>query len=308
MPCQMCFLFFKNHKTIFFFRVIKMLVSTQQILKNAQTGGYAIGAFNIYNLEGVLAVISAAEQENSPAMLQIHPQVLNFGRLPLTAMCLKAAVESKVPISVHLDHCTSAPTIKNILSAGVTSIMADGSHLDYPENIKFTTEMAAFVHSKNGFIEAELGRLSGTEDNLTISERDARMTSPLEAEKFVQKTHIDALAVCIGNIHGKYHTEPFLDFERLDEIKMRINIPLVLHGASGLSQDLILRLIESGICKFNVNTEIRSEYLKALRNKLSEEKNMELIPLMEASISAMKKAIISKLHIFGSTGKARPIV
>jgi tagatose 1,6-diphosphate aldolase GatY/KbaY len=280
-----------------------MLASTSELLNAAQHGQYAIGAFNVYNLEGVRAVVVAAETARSPAILQVHPAALQHGGLPLVAMCLSAAQGAAVPMSVHLDHSTSLEEIKAILGAGVRSIMADGSGLSYPENIRFTLDATALAHEYGAVVEAELGRLSGTEDGLTVAEYEAKLTNPIEAAEFVEQTGIDILAVCIGNAHGRYLSTPQLDFERLAAIRQRVSIPLVLHGASGLPAQIITRAIELGVCKFNVNTEVRSAYVSALREQLSND-SLDVLELMGAAEQAMCSVILEKLHRFGSMGRA----
>ena len=280
-----------------------MLTSTIELLQAAREGGYAIGAFNVYNLEGVLAVVAAAEAEGSPAMLQIHPSALKHGARPLIDLCLAAAREATVPMPVHLDHSTSADDIHAALAAGLTSIMADGSHLAYVENMAFTQEMTALVHMHGGAVEAELGRLSGTEDGLTIPEYEAKLTQPDQAADFVNQTRIDALAVCIGNVHGHYRGEPQLDFQRLAAISEAVSVPLVLHGASGLPENMISQAIELGVCKFNVNTEVRQAYVGALQERLVSSKSPDLLELMQSAITAMQAVIMTKLRLFGSAGK-----
>ena len=148
-------------------------------------------------------------------MLQLHPQALHYGGAPLLALCQEAARCAPVPVSVHLDHSTAEQDIRAALAAGLTSIMADGSHLAYAENTVFTASMSVLAHEQGGFVEAELGRLSGAEDGLTVPELEARLTDPASAAAFVAQTGVDALAVCIGNVHGHYHGAPKLDFARL---------------------------------------------------------------------------------------------
>lgn len=280
-----------------------MLIPTISLLQDAQKRQYAIGAFNVYNLEGVLAVIAAAETERSPAMLQLHSPALDFGKSPLVALCLEAARMAAVPIAVHLDHSSSADSIQAMLEAGVISIMADGSRLPYADNLAFTRSMAELIHAYGGSIEAELGRLSGTEDGLTESDYEALLTAPEQAAQFVAETGIDSLAVCIGNVHGHYRGQPSLDFARLAAIRKIISIPLVLHGASGLPDDMIRRAIELGVCKFNVNTEVRGAYLAALQTALQFEK-ADLLDVMRETASKMQAVVITKLRAFGSTAKA----
>lgn len=280
-----------------------MLASTTELLNAAREGSYALGAINVYNLEGARAVVAAAEAERSPAMLQILPTALKHGGRPLVALCLAAAEEASVPMSVHLDHGDSADDIHAALNAGLTSIMADGSRLPYLNNIAFTHQMATLIHERRGTIEAELGRLTGKEDGLTIPEYEAKFTDPDQAADFVARTGVDALAVCIGNVHGRYRGEPRLDFERLDAIRQAVSVPLVLHGASGLPDSMIRRSIALGVCKFNVNTEVREAYLSALQEQLALPETPELVAAMRGTIEAMKAVISAKLRLFGSVGK-----
>ena len=280
-----------------------MLSSTSELLHTARRNAYAIGAFNVYNLEGVQAVVDAASLLGSPAMLQLHPSALKYGGSPLVALCLEAARSSKVPIAVHLDHSTSLEDIQSALLAGMSSIMADGSHLPYSENLAFTREMTQLAHTSGAIVEAEIGRISGTEDGLTIAEKEAKMTVPSQAAEFVRETQVDALAVTIGNVHGKYQSEPKLDFKRLAAIRKEVDVPLVLHGASGLPDTMINQSIQLGVCKFNVNTEVREAYLDVLKssNSLS---SPDLLELMKKAIAAMQLVVEEKLQIFGSVGKA----
>jgi tagatose 1,6-diphosphate aldolase GatY/KbaY len=280
-----------------------MLTSTTELLHTARRNAYAIGAFNVYNLEGVKAVIDAAEALQSPAMLQLHPSALKYGKSPLVALCMEAARKSKVPISVHLDHSTSEKDINLALAAGIKSIMADGSPLPYEKNLIFTREMTALSHTNGAVVEAEIGRISGTEDGLTIAEKEAKMTDPIQAVEFVQATKVDTLAVTIGNVHGKYISEPRLDFPRLAKIRSLISIPLVLHGASGLPESMINESIKLGVSKFNVNTEVREAYMDVLKTS-SSLSDPDLLEVMEKAIEAMRSVIADKLQLFGSAGKA----
>jgi tagatose 1,6-diphosphate aldolase GatY/KbaY len=279
-----------------------MLSTTIALMEAARENGYALGAFNVYNLEGVRAVGAAAEMEHSPAIVQIHPSALRHGGIPLVALCLAAAREASVPMAVHLDHSTSPDDIRAVLAAGVTSIMADGSGLTYADNVAFTHEMVTLTHKHKGTVEAELGRLAGTEDDLTVEEYEARLTNPDQAVDFLAQTGTDTLAVCIGNIHGRYRGEPRLDFDRLDAIRKAVSVPLVLHGASGLPEGMVRRAIELGVCKFNVNTELREAYLGALREHLAE--SPDLLALMHTATDAMKGVVRAKLQLFGSAGRA----
>jgi tagatose 1,6-diphosphate aldolase GatY/KbaY len=280
-----------------------VLTATSKLLQSAQQAGYAVGAFNVYNLEGVKAVVAAAETQRSPAMLQIHPSSLQHGGPLLIGMCLTAASQASVAMSVQLDHAAAAADIHSALTAGVTSIMADGSHLPYRQNVVFTQAMSAVVHQQRGTLEAELGRLTGSEDGLNVPDYESRLTDPAQALAFLAATATDVLAVCIGNIHGRYRTAPQLDFERLAAIQRAVPVPLVLHGASGLPAPMVRQAIELGVCKFNVNTELREAYIGALREHLQGPAAPDLLDLMQVASDAMQAVVAAKLGLFGSVGK-----
>ncbi len=274
-----------------------MLVSTKEILSQAEAGEFAVGAFNVYNLEGVRAVVEAAEEECLPVIIQIHPESVTRGGKPLVALCLAAAKESSVEMSVHLDHSESEGEIKSGLSAGIRSVMVDGSSLEYEENVIFTRKWAMKIHSMDGFLEAELGRLSGTEDGLTVPDYEAKLTDPELAAEFCALTSVDALAVCIGNVHGKYFAEPNLDFERLSAVRDSVQVPLVLHGASGLPQMMVSQAIKLGVRKLNVNTEIRNAYLNSLRESLMSG-GLDITEVMDAAVSSMSKIVVDRIRQF----------
>ncbi len=281
-----------------------MLRSTAQLLQQARQNHYAVGAFNVYTLEGVRAVVSAAEQANSPAILQLLPSALELGGTALIACCLEAAHQAPVPMSVHLDHCSSEATITEALTAGTSSIMADGSHLTFERNVDFSRRMAVLATSMQKTVEAELGRLSGAEDGITVAEWEACLTDPDQAAAFVDHTGVHALAVCIGNVHGRYHSPPALDFDRLAAIADRVRIPLVLHGTSGLPDTMIIRAVSMGVSKFNVNTELRDAGIAAGTMYMLVTEKPELVDRMQTEIEAMKRPVMSKIVLFGSAGKA----
>ncbi len=280
-----------------------MLVGMKTMLRAAMYEQYAVGGFNIYNLEGIHAVVRAAEAENSPVMLQVHPGAYAYGGIPLVDACLAAAEMARVPVGVHLDHADDRAAIRAALDEGVSSVMVDGSHLDFVDNMNFVKEMSVFARAAGADVEAELGRIAGTEDGLTVEQFEARYTDPLQAIEFVSTTQVDALAVCIGNVHGKYPRPPQLDFDRLAQIKSVVDVPLVLHGASGVPDDQIRRSIELGVCKFNVNTEVRGAFVAALRENSTDE-TLDLLPLLETAVAAMEGVIRAKMQLFGSSGKA----
>ena len=274
-----------------------MLASTRDIIGIAEEEGIAVGSFNVYNLEGVVAVIRSSEQEKLPVILQIAPVSLESVGSALVALTLAMAEDSTVPTSVHLDHCPQQDQIDRVVSMGLRSVMADGSHLSYEENIDFTFNVVNKMRSFGGFVEGELGRLTGTEDGLTIPEYESLLTDPDQAADYCDKTDIDALAVCVGNIHGKYIQEPKLDFDRLSTIRDSVSVPLVLHGASGLPEWMISRAIDLGVRKFNVNTEVRTAFLESVSSGVGD-KTLDLALLIEISIDSMSQVVTSKIRQF----------
>jgi tagatose 1,6-diphosphate aldolase GatY/KbaY len=282
----------------------QMLVSTIELLQAAEKGRYAIGAFNIYDLEGVRAVVNAAEAARSPVLLQILPGSFRYGGLPLVALCLEAARQASVPMNFQLDHSASAEDITACLESGVTSIMVDGSQQPYMENVVFTREMAALVHEYGATVEGELGLLSGIEDGYTIEAYASSLTDPDQVAEFVEETGVDVLAICVGNVHGHYPSEPRLDFARLTAIHKRLDVPLVMHGASELPEALVRHAIQLGIRKFNVNTKVREAYLKALHEELADGSNVNILDLKRNAVAAMQAVITAKMELFGSVGKA----
>lgn len=281
-----------------------MLVRTTTLLAQARRGRYGVGAFNVYNLEGARAVVAAAEEARSPAMLQVHPAALAYGGPALLALCLTAAREAVVPFAVQLDHSASPADIRTALDAGFGAVMADGSPLPYAENVAFTRTMAGLAHERGATIEGELGRLSGTEDGLTVEEVAAQATDPGQAAAFVAETEVDALAVCVGNVHGRYRGEPRLDLDRLAAIREAVPVPLVLHGASGLAAPMVRRAIDRGVCKLNVNTELRDAYLAALTASAACGATTDLLDVLHRATAAMRAVVAAKLRLFGSAGRA----
>jgi tagatose 1,6-diphosphate aldolase GatY/KbaY len=233
-------------------------------------------------------------------MLQIHPAALRNGGSALIAACLAAARESTQPVAVHLDHSTVLDDISRALELGVTSIMADGSHLPFSENITFIQAAVQLARPYAVPVEAELGRLSGSEDGMSVAEYQARLTDPHQAAVFVAETGIDVLAVCIGNVHGRYPHEPQLDFARLQAIRAAVPIPLVLHGASGLPANQVQDAIRLGICKFNVNTELREAYVAALQAATIQKPTLDLVDILNQVTQAMQEVAETKIRMFAS--------
>ncbi len=282
-----------------------MLTSTQKILARARDKGYAVGAFNVYNLEGALAVVRAASELKSPVILQVLPSALILGGSALIHLCLEAGRSAPVPVAVHLDHCPSKTDIQKALDAGISSVMADGSMLEFEDNLNFTREMSGLATRALAGVEGELGRITGKEDGMTAHDLEARMTDPDQAAEFARETGICALAVCIGNIHGVYEKEPDLDFDRLEAIRNRVDLPLVLHGSSGLPDWMIQKAVSLRVCKFNVNTEVRSAYIRSMGAMFAKGRKPELTEIMKQGMAAMAVPVKEKIELFGSAGKAQ---
>ena len=232
------------------------LVTTKQMLLDAQKGHYAIGAFNVENMEMVMAVVAAAEELNSPVIMQTTPSTVKYAGLDyFFANAKVAAQNAKVPVAIHLDHGNSFDLAMQALRTGYTSIMIDGSHELFEDNIRITKSVVDACHSSNVPVEGELGKVGGKEDGLDGGE--GGYTDPLEAKEFVEKTGVTSLAVGIGTAHGVYVGEPHVDVERLSLIKEQVTIPLVLHGTSGVPDETVKECIKRGICKVNYATDLR---------------------------------------------------
>lgn len=305
-----------------------MLVTNKDLMVPARRGGYAIGAFNVNNLEAVLAVAEAATEEKSPAIVAVTPSAIKYaGMLYISKIARTAAETSPIPLSLHLDHGEDFETTSKCIGAGFTSVMIDGSRLKFEDNIALTKRVTEIAHPKGVSVEAELGRLAGVEES-TVEEKDAILTDPKVAKEFIERTDVDALAVAIGTSHGayKFKTEPKLDFERLKLISKQISQPLVLHGASsvpswiiekaskygaelggakGIPEDHIRKAISLGIAKINIDTDLRLAFTATVREVLANSpKEFDPRKILGPAKDAMKQVIKGKMQLFGSTGKA----
>lgn len=243
-------------------------VTSEKMLLDAQKGGYAVGAFNVENMEMVMAVIAAAEELRAPLMMQTTPSTIKYAGLDMYLANVKAAAEkASVPVCLHLDHGDSFELAMRALRTGYTSIMIDGSHNVFEENIAVTKAVADACRPSGIPVEAELGKVGGKEDDLDGG--NGGYTDPMEAKEFVERTGVSSLAVAIGTAHGVYKGEPKLDLDRLAEIRKVVSIPLVLHGASGLSEEAVVESIKRGICKVNFATELRIAYTDGVKEFLA---------------------------------------
>lgn len=283
-----------------------MLVTGKEILDHAHKNHYAVGAFNINNMEILQAVISAAEKEKSPVMVCTSEGAIKYAGIDyLSSMARLAAAKASVPVCLHLDHGTTYETIISCIANGWTSVMIDGSKFPLDENIAVTKEIVKIAHAAGVSVEAEIGRLSGVEDNVSVEERDSIYTNPHEAELFVKETGIDSLAIAIGTAHGKYKGVPKLDFDRLATIKKMLDMPIVLHGASGVPEDQIRKAVSLGINKINIDTDIRQAFTNGVHEAFAA-KPEEYDPrkICGPARDKMAEVVIGKMKMFGSCGKA----
>jgi len=305
-----------------------MLVTNKDLMVPARRNGYGIGAFNVNNLEAVLAVAEAATEEKSPAIVAVTPGAIKYGGLPYLSRIVRTTAElASVPVALHLDHGEDFETASKCVGAGFTSVMIDGSSLKFEDNTALTKRVVEMAHPKGVSVEAELGRLAGVEES-TVEEKDAILTDPAVAKEFVDRTGVDTLAVAIGTSHGayKFKAEPKLDFERLKLITKQVSIPLVLHGASsvpswiiekaskygaelggakGIPEEHIQKAISMGIAKINIDTDLRLAFTAAVREVLANSpKEFDPRKILGPAKEAMKQVVKGKMRLFGSSGKA----
>ena len=303
------------------------LVTMKEILEDASKRSYGVGAFNINNLEFLQAIIEAAEEENSPVIIAISEGAMKYGWVELLSSMVKtAAINTKVPMALHLDHGKNFDKILTAIRYGFTSIMIDASDKSYEENVKLTKEVVKVAHPLEITVEAELGRLLGKEDE--VESDVAIYTDPDDAKRFVEETEIDALAVAVGTSHGayKFKGEAKLDIERIKKINSLTGVPLVLHGASGVPHELveeaqkygavlkgakgvpdeeIKKAIEAGIRKINIDTDLRISFLLGVRKYLSEHPEIfDPRKYLGEGRAQVKKTVKKKMQLFSSSGKA----
>lgn len=281
------------------------LISSHEMLKDAQRNNYAVPAFNVHNLETIQVIVETAAEMRSPVILAGTPGTYKHAGVDyLVSICKAAAKKHKLPLVLHLDHHENITDIEEKIHTGIRSAMIDASHSPFDENIKTVKAVVDMCHRHGVSVEAELGLLGGQEDDLIVDEANAQLTDPSSAKEFVLRTGIDSLAVAIGTAHGLYKSEPKLDFERLAAIRQCVDIPLVLHGASGISDEDVRHCIALGICKVNVATELKIAFSDAMKGYLSSHPDANdprqyLVPGMQA----MKEVVISKINVCGSANR-----
>ena len=308
------------------------LVTTKEMFEKSMKEGFAIGAFNVNNMELIQGIVDAAAENNSPVILQASSSAIKYARINYLMKMVEAAVEEhpNIPIAIHLDHGPDFETCKMCVDNGFTSVMFDGSKYDFEENIRLTKEVVDYAHAHGVVVEAELGKLAGIEDDVNVSASDAMYTDPAQAEEFVRRTGVDSLAIAIGTSHGayKFKGEAKLRFDILKQIKERIpNTPIVLHGAStvipelvnmcneyggnipgakGVPDEILHEASISGVSKINVDTDLRLEMTAGIRKVFVEDPSAfdprkYLIPAREL----VKETVSHKMKdVFGSANKA----
>ncbi|EDY7856085.1 tagatose-bisphosphate aldolase subunit KbaY, partial [Salmonella enterica] len=281
------------------------IISTKYLLRDARAKGYAVPAFNIHNAETIQAILEVCSEMKSPVILAGTPGTFKHIALEeIYALCNAYSGSFGIPLALHLDHHESLDDIRHKVNAGVRSAMIDGSHFPFEENVKLVKSVVDFCHSRDCSVEAELGRLGGVEDDMSVDAENAFLTDPQEARRFVELTGVDSLAVAIGTAHGLYTKTPQIDFQRLAEIREVVDIPLVLHGASDVPDEYVRRTIELGVCKVNVATELKIAFATAVKKWFTENpEGNDPRYYMRVGMDAMKEVVRSKITICNSYEK-----
>lgn len=307
------------------------LVTSKEMFKKAYEGGYAIGAFNVNNMEMIQGIVEAGKEEKSPLILQVSSGARKYANPRYLRKLVEAAVEdSGLPICLHLDHGDTYELCVSAINDGFTSVMIDASHHSFEENIKVTSEVVKFAHDHGVVVEAELGRLAGVEDDVNVSDANASYTDPAQVEEFVSRTKVDSLAIAIGTSHGafKFKGDAKLRFDILEEVSKRLpQFPIVLHGASsvlpeyvqiiqdnggsmpgakGVPESLLRKAASMAVCKINIDSDLRMAFTAALRKHLSEnpahfDPRQYLAPARELIKQCVKHKLV---EVLGCNGKA----
>ena len=281
------------------------LVTSTEMFKKAYKEGYAIGGFNVNNMEIIQGIVEAAVETNSPVILQVSSSAIKYARMNYLIKMVEAAVESTtIPIALHLDHGPDFETCKMCIDAGFTSVMIDGSHHPIDENIRMTKEVVDYAHAMGASVEAEVGTVGGNEDGVIGGIKYADLN---ECVRLVKEAGVDALAPALGSVHGPYQGEPVLGFVEMEAIGKATDMPLVLHGGTGIPDEKIQKAISCGTCKINVNTECQLAFNKILREFLADEKNAKVYDprkLLTPATKGIQAAVTEKMNVFGSVNKS----
>lgn len=307
------------------------LVTSKEMFKKAYEGGYAIGAFNVNNMEIIQGITEAAKEENAPLILQVSAGARKYANHTYLVKLVEAAIqETDLPICLHLDHGDTFELCKSCVDGGFTSVMIDGSHHSFEENIKLTKQVVEYAHDKGVVVEAELGRLAGIEDAVNVSDKDAAFTKPEEVEEFVSRTGVDSLAIAIGTSHGafKFKGEAQLRFDILEEVQKKLpGFPIVLHGASsvipefvdminqfggqmpgakGVPEDMLRKAASMAVCKINIDSDLRLAMTATIRKYFAENpSHFDPRQYLGPARTAIKGLVKHKLvNVLGCNGKA----
>lgn len=284
------------------------LVSAKEMVNRAFSEGYAVGHFDIHNLEWTQAVLAAAEEEKSPIILGVTEGAVDYlGGFSVVTQLVRALITEMnitVPTALHLDHGSSLENCIKAIDAGFTSVMIDASHFPLEENIKLTKSVVEYGHKNGVSVEAEVGSIGGKEEE-GLAVKKSIYADEKDCEELVKQTGIDFLAPALGSVHGLYKGEPKIGFNEMKKIAKKTRLPLVLHGSSGLSYDIIKRAISYGTAKINVNADNHLAFTKAIREILSQHpETYDASQYVAAGREAVKNTVVSKIRLFGSSGKA----
>ena len=282
------------------------LVPMTEFLPRAKKEGFAVGQFNMNNLEFVQGIAAAAKEEQSPFIFGVSEGAMRYmGIEYVVAMARIAAQESGVPVALHLDHGSSFEVAMKCIQDGFSSVMFDGSHYPYEENIRLTREVVKAAHAVGVSVEGELGTIGGVEDDVQVDEADAALAKPEEAIRFWEETQVDAMAVAVGTAHGMYKGEPKIRFDIIEEVSRNIEAPIVLHGGSGVPDESIQKAVQLGVGKINVNTESQVACTQVVRDLLGENPDMiDPRKYLGPGRDAIKETVKGKMRLFNSSGKA----
>ncbi|MGF7087556.1 fructose-bisphosphate aldolase class II [Kroppenstedtia sanguinis] len=282
------------------------LVPMTEFLPRAKKEGFAVGQFNMNNLEFVQGIAAAAKAEKSPFIFGVSEGAMRYMGLEyVVAMAEIAAKEAEVPVALHLDHGSSFEVAMKCIQAGFSSVMFDGSHHPYEENIRLTQEIVKAAHAVGVSVEGELGTIGGVEDDVQVDEEKAALANPKEAIRFWEETQVDAMAIAVGTAHGMYKGEPKIHFNIIEEVAQNIDAPIVLHGGSGVPDSAIQESIRRGVGKINVNTESQVACTQVIRDLLMSQPDMiDPRKYLGPGREAIQETVQGKMRLFGSSGKA----
>lgn len=282
------------------------LVPMTEFLPRAKANRFAVGQFNMNNLEFTQAIIEAGAEENSPLIFGVSEGAMRYMGLEYTVAMAKAAADKAgVPVALHLDHGSSFEVVMKCIQAGFSSVMFDGSHYPFEENIALTKKVVEAAHAVGVSVEGELGTIGGVEDDLSVDEEDAALAKPDEAIRFWEETRVDALAIAVGTAHGIYKGEPKIRFDIIEEVAKNVEAPIVLHGGSGVPDEAIRKAISFGVGKINVNTENQVAFTDKIRELLGAKPDMiDPRKYLGPARDAIKQVVKGKMRLFGSSNQA----